>query len=447
MFFSPKRTIAPKGPLRPFLLRTREGFLTGLALDPAVGSPCVRCIQGWLEKRGLGSQIGKLEELSVRPDILEEARVAQDPHLLYEVHHDGTVNRLKAPVFPFPGCTCSKANYQGPSQFDPTGNYSFSPLAQLKCTRYVTPDGHIWLTSATGATSGGAESVAVLGAGYSKQASRRSAIDQWLKKAGASDLKSKVLNQEPVPVEILQTGNGDFLSSVRGEKWESLGAGESFEEATLDALYSLTLQKTLQGYSASSKNPMLIVGSNSWVRSRLPFFVLQEYDIHLLFYPNSSPCWVVGLAAFSRTQSDAPPVFMFESGSDLSMALEACLTKLLEWARPPEEPVGLGSEEKPAFSEKNFKLNLWWTHWIYRCSKIAIKDVLHLEPYPRSVDFWRDYVRDGQAPVSIVPLNHSDLPLSLRTLVKLVQPKEEKLSSGGAKVIGIGTLSRFGRSA
>jgi hypothetical protein len=67
-----------------------------------------------------------------------------------------------------------------------------------------------------------------------------------------------------------------------------------------------------------------------------------------------------------------------------------------------------------------------------------------LEAYPKSVDFWRDYMRDGQAPVSIVPLNHPDLPVSLRTLVQLVQKKEE--NPGAQRVIGIGTLSRFQES-
>jgi hypothetical protein len=445
MFFIPKRVATPDSPLRPFLLRTGEGFLTGLAMDPAQGSPCVRCIQGWLERRGLGSQIGKLDELTVRRDVLDELRAENSPHVLYEIHHDGTVNRLKSPVFPFPGCACSKSNYQGPALFDPSGNYSFSPLAQLKCSRYVTPEGHLWLTSALGNASKGGESIQVFGSGRSKDASRKSAIDQWLKRAAIADLKARVSSGETIATEILQTGNGDFLSSVRGEKWESVGAGKDYEEATLDALYALTRERTLRGYANSVKNPMLMVGTNNWIRARIPYFLLQEYDIHLLFYPNASPCWVVGLAAFSRIKSDARPVFTFNAGSDMTEVLEGCLAKLLEWARPEAaESVLSESPMDTAFNDKAFKLNLWWTHWIYRCSKIAMKDVLHLEAYPKSVDFWRDYMRDGQAPVSIVPLNHPDLPVSLRTLVQLVQKKEE--NPGAQRVIGIGTLSRFQES-
>ncbi len=420
----------------------------GLAMDPQKGSPCVRCVQGWLEKRGLGSQPGKIEELSVRRDVLAELLSENSAHVLYEVHHDGTVNRLKSTVFPHPGCECAKQNFAPPAESDPVSNYTFSPISQLKCVRYVTPNGHLWLTSAMGTTALSRERLSVFGSGTNKKDSRRAAIDNWLKQAAVSDLKTRLSSEEPIPVEILQTGNGETLATQRriSDPWMSLGAGPDYESATLEALYSLTRQKTLQGYANSSKNPMLIVGANSWVRSRVPYFLLQEYDLHLLFYPNSSPCWVVGLAAFSRIKSDAKPIFTFCSDADMNVALEGTLAKLLEWARPevgenPEGQAMEAGEEKGSFSEKGFRLNLWWTHWIYRCSKIALKDVLHLEAYPKSVAFWRDYVRDGQEPISVVPLNHPDLPLGLRALVQLRQAREEHQAA--RRVVGIGTLSPF----
>lgn len=446
MFFSGTRSAPAVTPLKPFLLRTREGFLVGLAMDPENGSPCVKCVQGWLEKRGLGSQVGKLDELNIRRDVLAELLAENSAHVLYEIDHDGTVTRLKSPVFPLPGCGCSKSNYSAPAQLDPAGNYSFSPLSQIKCVRYVTPDGHLWLTSALGNTPLEKERLSVFGGGTSKANSRRNAIDNWLKQAAISDLRVRVASKEAIAVENLQTSNGDFLSLQKKQPvWESVGAGNSYEEATLEALYSLTRQKTLQGYAASAKNPMLVVGANNWIRQRVPYFLLQEYDLHLLFYPNASPCWVTGVAAFSRIKSDARPIFVFSSDADLTVSLETCLAKLLEWARPeggeaaPElRPVEAG------FSDKGFRLNLWWTHWIYRSSKIALKDVLNLETYPRSVEHWRDYLRDGQAPVSVIPLNHPDLPMELRALVKLSQPKDPVV--GVRKVIGIGTLSPFNDS-
>jgi hypothetical protein len=392
-----------------------------------------------MEKRGLGSQIGKLDELRIRRDVLAELLAENSAHVLYEIDFEGAVTRLKSPVFPFPGCGCSKANYAAPTQLDPVGNYSFSPLTQIKCVRYVTPEGNMWLTSAVGQTPLQKEKLNSFGCGTSKAASRQLAIDGWLKQAALSDLRVRVEEKESIPLEILQTGNGDFLSLQKsGPVMESVGAGKDYEEATLEALYHLTRQKTLQSYATSGKNPMLVVGANNWIRQRVPYFLLQEYDLHLLFYPNASPCWVLGVAAFSRIKSDAQPIFVYGSGADIAPALESCLAKLLEWSRPGQE----GEEPRPVEAghcEKNFRLNLWWTHWIYRSSKIALKDVLHLEAYPKTLEFWRDYVRDGQPSVAVIPLNHSDLPRDLRCLVKVVQAKE----TSARKVIGIGTLSNF----
>lgn len=442
MFFSGKRSgPSASGPLKPFVLRTQEGFLVGLAMDPKEGSPCVRCVQGWLEKRGLGSQPGKIEELQIRRGVLAELLAANNAHTLYEIHHDGTVNKLKSTVFPLPGCDCAKKNFTAPIENDPASNYTFSPISQIKCVRYVTPSGHLWLTSALGVTPLNKERLSVFGVGTNKADSRRNAIDAWMKQAAISDLRVRMSEKEPIAVEVLQTGNADLLPCVAQNAWQATGAGANYEEATLQALYALTRQKTLKGYAQSAKTPMLIVGANNWIRQRVPYFLLQEFDMHLLFYPNSSPCWVVGLAAFSRVKSDAKPFFAFASDADMSTALEASLAKLLEWARPEAAEEVESRPVESGFSDKGFKLNMWWTHWIYRCSKIALKDVLHLEAYPRSVEFWRDYVRDGQTPISVVPLNHSDLPMELRCLVQITQPKQE--SAEPRKVVGIGTLSAF----
>ncbi len=443
MFLSGSRLpLRSVSPLKPFVLRTKDGFLVGLAMDPKQGAPCVRCVQGWLEKRGLGSQQGKVEELTVRRDLIAELVAANDAHTYYEVHHDGTVNKLKSTVFPLPGCECAKSAFVAPREMDPNSNFTFSPLTHIKCVRYVTPNGHLWLTNAVGVSSLSGETLSVYGAGTDKAQSRQNAIDTWLKQSASADLKLREHN-EAIAVEVLQTGNGDLLSSLKKTgNWEVTGAGKDYHDATLDALYALTRQKTLQGYASTNKSPMLIVGANNWIRQRVPYFLLQEYDIHLLFYPNSSPCWVVGLAAFSRIKSDARPLFAFSSGADMAQALEGTLAKMLEWARPEAGEHGEPRlREEGGFSDKNFKLNMWWTHWIYRCSKITLKDILHLEAYPKSVEYWRDYLRDGQPSLAVVPINHLDLPAGVRCLVKLVQSKEE--SQAPRKVIGIGTLSPF----
>ena len=87
---------------------------------------------------------------------------------------------------------------------------------------------------------------------------------------------------------------------------------------------------------------MLIVGANNWLRTRVPFFLLQQYDLHLLFYPNSMPSWVVGIAAFSRVKVDEKPIFAFGSASQIGNAMDLAVFKILELCRPDDLRIGAG---------------------------------------------------------------------------------------------------------
>ena len=88
-------------------------------------------------------------------------------------------------------------------------------------------------------------------------------------------------------------------------------------------------------------------------------------------------------------------------------------------------------------TEQNPKLGMWWTHWIYRCPKISLKDVLHLEPYPRSLEAWKDYFRDGQEKVSIVSVNNEAMPSQIRTLVRLNVESDTAQVASNVQGIGI----------
>ena len=231
-----------------------------------------------------------------------------------------------------------------------------------------------------------------------------------------------------------------------------MGAGATHEDAVMNGLTGLAQARTLRKYVNTMKSPMLVVGSNNWVRGRVPFFLLQQYDLHLLFYPNSTPSWVVGVCALSRIKTDEPPIFVFGCDANVLGALDSALGKVLERCRPSDwkaaedgEVASVGDEEiSKKESLKNTRLGMWWTHWIYRCPKISLKDVLHLEAYPKGIEHWRNYFTDGQEKLSVVSLNNELLPERLRFLVKVSSPV---VSTSTRNVNGIGTWKTFGAEA
>jgi len=73
-------------PLRPFLLKLNEGYLLGLAMDPAKGSPCSRCAELWLKQRKVNAEPAPLSDLRVRRELIAELLSENTPHAFYEIH-------------------------------------------------------------------------------------------------------------------------------------------------------------------------------------------------------------------------------------------------------------------------------------------------------------------------------------------------------------------------
>lgn len=432
-------------PLKPVLWKIREGFMLGLALDPGQGSPCANCVELWLKDRNVFAQRAELSELHVRRDLLGELLSENSGHVFHEITNDGLATRLDCLVFPHPACSCDKANYVPPREVTKKTNFAFSPITQLKCARFGTPEGNLWLTSATGDSPFAKERVITYGVSRGKEVSRWTAVEEWMKKSAVLDQSVRGTGGEPQKAEILQTGARQIIPA--GTAGLALcGAGVTRDDAVLSALMQWARSRTLGKYSTTMKNPMLIVGANNWIRLRVPFFLLQNYDLHLLFYPNAMPAWVVGIAAFSRVRTDERPIFVFGSAAAIGDALEHAIGKILETCHPRDEEGGGAEPVFRSAQEKRdtqiAKLNLWWTHWIYRCPKIALKDVVHLEPYPSQVDHWRDFLRDGEAPVAVAEMNSPWLPPSVRALVRLYLPQEEG-ARASRNVTGIGTFAAF----
>jgi len=122
-------------------------------------------------------------------------------------------------------------------------------------------------------------------------------------------------------------------------------------------------------YTIICKSPMLIVGSNNWLRRKIPFYLLQENDVYMFFYPNSGPAWVCGFLAVNRTKENASPIWSFGSHFGISKALSQGILELV-------------AKFQTESGETN--RNRWLMNWIYRCPKIGLQDVLHLESYKES---------------------------------------------------------------
>lgn len=430
--------------MKPFLLKIKDGYFLGLAQDPQKGSPCQKCVEYWLKERNVWFENADMEDLPMRKEVLPELLAENSPHIFYELYQDGTKVRLESIVFPHQDCSCAKYNYLSPREITKRVNFAFSPIYQLKLSRFGTPDGNQWLATAVGDSQIAKKNITAFGVDTDKDGARFRAVDAWMKKAAESDLKERLENGEVVPNEILQTGNVELItkSKVRSSTLESLGIGSTRDEAVLDALVHLAKIRTLKKYANAMKSPMLIVGANNWVRTRVPFYVLQKYDVHLFFYPNSTQVWVVGAAAVSRVKVEEKPIFVFSADPSIGSAMDKLFGLLLAALKPDQDESGLPTMSDEPTSAKASKLNLWWTHWIYRCPKISLKDVLHLDAYPRSLEVWKNYFKDGQEVVNILTINHPSLPSQLRTIVKLQVETEESFQNI-RHIGGIGTWSDF----
>ncbi|MFM8269909.1 MAG: hypothetical protein ACKN9V_06935 [Pseudomonadota bacterium] len=430
--------------LKPYVLKVKDGFLLGLAREPEQGAPCSNCVLLWLKQRNVWAQHASVSDLTIRRDLIADLLTENSAHVIYEISRDGTAIRMEAIVFPHPRCSCEKMNYLAPATTSKNTNYAFSPLTQIFCTRFGTPDGNLWLTRVTGDCPLTEKTLTVFAVERDKEISRKKAVDEWMKKAIQTDLPLRLRRGELIAAESLQSG--DFELMNREQQLDNvvsvMGAGENREEATLNALVELAKTTTLRRYSQSMKNPMLIVGANQYIRSKAPFFLLQQYDLHLLFYPNSTQAWVVGLVAVSRQRTDEKPVFVFAAHTHIQEALDQLFFKVLEALKPEEQLSGAPVLKRDKTESISSQLNMWWIHWIYRCPKIAIKDILSLEPYSRDLSQWRDYYRDGQEEVSIFSVNNPCLPSQIRTVVKVQIPLRDRINNV-RNINGIGTWSDF----
>jgi len=430
-------------PLVPYVFKLKNSHLIGYAYSPETGSPCTGCMEHWLKDKEEKFQKIAIEDFPARPDLLKELEEENSPHVLYEIHENGTANKIEASVFPHPSCACKKNEYKAPEDYASKNLLLFSPIKQIRSARFATNQGNVWVTYAEGVSTLTGKTVGAKGSGPTKEASRTRCLDLWFKRVQTIELPLRLSKGEILVSENFQTQKLSTYSSHQATNKmvvSSFGVGGSLEEAIQDGLQTLCLKATLQRFVTSGKNPMMVVNVNFWLKDRVPMFILQSYDLHLLFYPNASPCWIFGLVAFSRVRTDEKPIFIFATGTHANEALEQLVARVIEQC-PSDDVLTQSTQNVASTSNALRQLNLWWVHWIYRCPKIDLKDLLNLEPYTQSLDTWRSYFQDGQNEVSILRANSMTHPAALRTLVCIRQVLE--IRQIGAQVRGIATWTDF----
>jgi hypothetical protein len=140
-----------------------------------------------------------------------------------------------------------------------------------------------------------------------------------------------------------------------------------FTETKLNIIANNVIAK----YRDQCKQPMLIVGANSFIRDNMPFFVLEHYDIHLFFYPTSESAYVVEAMAWHKQHHNSAPIVSYYAHNEPKTALLQAMWRII--------PQVLMKDESEAF-----KAARWLTHWIYRCPKVSIADIFHLESYDKA---------------------------------------------------------------
>lgn len=127
------------------------------------------------------------------------------------------------------------------------------------------------------------------------------------------------------------------------------------------------------------KRPLLIVGANAMLRERVPFYFLQQNDIHLLYHPSKNKSHKISLVYTPRLAQDAKAagVITVEAHS-VDAAIEKAIGAAVTSARPFDSENQNKKQETKPTDEKRLT---WVTNGLYRLPKIAIKDVNNLEAY------------------------------------------------------------------
>jgi GGDEF domain-containing protein len=306
-----------------FAFKMRDGYL----LMP-VGKDVIHpeSVYLWLRDRGVGGvKPIALSEVEHHRELIDAVSAkGRNPHLFYEITEFGATP-LNVAMEPHPDAKQEtfKAGITKPT----TGrgaNYAFTSFLQIKSSRFGTPEGNLWLSSASNKSG-----KTTYGVGASKEEANNVAVDGGLK----------------------------------------------FEEPTPRSLMDL------------EKPPKLVVGANNFLRNKVPFFLLQQYDLFLFIHPSPEGESRVGILSMPRMKYGEEK-YLSVFGSDINKAIDSAIGALLIQRAANLDEVTDPENKLPARDDKAEKRAAWLTHWIYRQEKVSLKalgdadTVLHQDPIP-----------------------------------------------------------------
>lgn len=365
---SDEKTHALKPGDKAFVFRLREGWLVGPVGDDVIHPDSV---YRWLADRGVAATPVPLDKApkEIRDSISRVSQKDRDPHAFIEVSSDGQlVTVLQSALEPHPESKLDKfpKGIVKPPGEGKSTNYAFTSVTKIESSRYGTPEGNIWLTVATDR-----DGKVTYGVGNDRIASRDQAA------AGGVTLNEKT------PAELM----------------------------------------------ADKKPSMLIVGSNSYIRQNVPFYLIQQYDLHLIFRPQSGAHWEVGVVSLSRTDETETPTYLSHTDKDITKAIQGALQRVVIQHQPEE---GEAKPKKLATGQAR-----WLQNWVYRQPKIGMKDVLALPTYEEGKTF-----EQGPVPPDTYPTITLEQIFNPKFKVKSGQQVAYRVGSFLFKDVGNGKIER-----
>jgi hypothetical protein len=301
-----------------YAFRTKDGYLVGRNLERESKSPNPTDVENWLKDKNVDAVRIHPDEVPDRQIVRAVSSSSHDPHTLYETDSSGLNSiELNARIEKHPRSPdYAQNNYVSPSH-GKAENYAFTPVHSMKVVRFGTPEGNLWVSRAVRDDGSQHHSIA-----ESKDAAKRMAY-----------------NKE----SIGETGNPGFMPSV--------------------------------GSAPADTGSHLVVGSHSYLRSKMPFFALQHYDHHIFYKPTSTG-HQAGVVAINRVNPNDPPKYVHAQGSTGQEAVNNAIKHMaLEHIKTTQMGEPQSASTKLSI-DKQGKMNTWLTHAIYRSPKVSLRDVI-----------------------------------------------------------------------
>ena len=135
--------------------------------------------------------------------------------------------------------------------------------------------------------------------------------------------------------------------------------------------YGLGHGQLLYKNDESFKQPMLIVGANSYIQTKVNNIINNSLDIHLFFCPTSKRYWQLSVILIPKDSSQMSYEIASFTSQDIKVAMETLINTI-------------NNTRKFTTISLKPKQDIWLSHAIYRCAKISFKDVMNLETYKES---------------------------------------------------------------